>query len=339
MIDVEEEKRAYLLRLQTSMAEKGYGAEEVTRCVRYAERLLLSDLPVLFDGMHVRQVLRMNSVDRNRYHSFNISQGRKNRWITAPSKPLKARQRWILDVILSKLEVSPYAQGFERARSIKTNALIHADHDYVVCLDIRDYFPSIGEQAVVDVFHDAGYTVSAASALADICCYWGALPQGASTSPRLSNIIFKGLDFQLAEIAAKYDAAYSRYADDMVFSADCPFPGILGEVSALLAQYGFELNREKTQFYGPGKPKEITGLVVQNGVVRVPKAYRRLLKQEIYYCKKFGVLTHLENRNSRQYVNYREYLYGKAYYVQMIEPELGKHFLRELDQIEWPAYS
>lgn len=338
-MDLEEEKRAYLSRLRAAMTERAREAGEIARCVRYAERLLRSDLPVLFDGTHVWQVLRMEHVDRNRYHSFNISQGEKERLITAPSRPLKARQRWILDVILSRLEVSPYAQGFEQARSIKTNALIHADHDYVVCLDIRDFFPSIGQRAVAGAFCGAGYTVSAAGALADICCYGGALPQGAPTSPRLSNIIFKGLDFQLAEIAEKYGAAYSRYADDMTFSADCPLPGIVEAVSALLAQHGFELNSEKTQFYGPGEPKEITGLVVQNGTVRVPKAYRRLLKQEIYYCRKFGVLAHLENRKSQHYVNYREHLYGKAYYVQMIEPGLGKHFLHELDQIKWPSYS
>ena len=336
---MEEKKEAYLLRLRDAMLTEGREADEIERCVRYAKKLLSLDLPVLFDGAHIQRVLQTRLDYRNSYHCFNIPQGRKMRVITAPSRALKARQRWILDVILSKLEVSPYAQGFERAHSIKTNALIHAGNGYALCLDIRDYFPSIGEQAVFDVFHEAGYTASASMALARLCCYMGVLPQGAPTSPRLSNIIFKELDVQLAAVAQRHSALYSRYADDMTFSSDRPLSGILEEVSRLLAERGLALNEEKTRFYRPEQPKEITGLIVQNGVVRVPKAYRRRLKQEIYYCKKFGVLRHLENRKSTQYVNYREHLYGKAYYVHMIEPELGRHFLSELDQIQWPLYS
>ena len=216
--------------------------------------------------------------------------------------------------------------------------MLHARHDYAMCLDIKDFFPSIFRPSVQRVFRDAGYTTSASKALAGLCCYQGALPQGAPTSPRLSNIICKEMDAQLAAIAKEHGAVYSRYADDMTFSGNQPLSGISRKISKPFRRMGFTLNSEKTRLYGPGQPKEITGLIVQNGVVRVPKFYRRQLKQEIYYCRKFGVLCHLENRKAQHYIHYRDYLYGKAYYVKMIEPELGERFLSELDRIEWPAY-
>ena len=78
-------------------------------------------------------------------------------------------------------------------------------------------------------------------------------------------------------------------------------------------------------------------MIVQNGLIRVPRGFKRELKQEIYYCKKFGVVLHLENRRAAKAINYREHLYGKAYYIKMVEPELGRRFLEELDEIRWPA--
>ena len=78
----------------------------------------------------------------------------------------------------------------------------------------------------------------------------------------------------------------------------------------------------------------VTGLVVSDDI-RVPKSFKRKLKQEIYYCKKFGVAAHLENSKVKKCANYREHLYGKAYYVKMVEPEIGERFLSELDSIEW----
>lgn len=89
--------------------------------------------------------------------------------------------------------------------------------------------------------------------------------------------------------------------------------------------------------HGPNFPKRITGLVVQNGTVRVPKHFKRTLRQEIHYCLKYGVLTHLENTKSTRSINYREHLYGKAYYINMVEPQEGKLYLAQLDQIEWPS--
>lgn len=330
-------KEFYLQRLRSAMSDQRRSSAEIEACCGYAEMLLSRGLPVLFDAGHVWKTLRLQEIDLTSYHTFYISQIAKDRRITAPSQPLKQRQKWILREILSKLEVSPYAHGFEAGRSIKTNALLHADHPYVLCVDIQDFFPSISSQAVQRIFQEAGYSPSAAQMLGQLCCYQGVLPQGAPTSPKLSNLFFRKLDRQLAEVADRAGAVYSRYADDLTFSSSIPLRGLLPRVKTCLKAEGFSLNDQKIHFYGPGVPKRITGLTVQNGEVRVPKSFKRALRQEIYYCRRYGVLTHLENVNSRRFIHYREYLYGKAYYVHMIEPEVGTEFLQQLDQIEWPS--
>lgn len=328
----------YLQQLEAAMLKQGASESDIRLCRDYAARLLERGLPVLFDKAQIGQALQLHKIGPQKYHVFSISSGTKIRRITAPSRPLKLRQKWVLTEILLHLKISPHAHGFEAGRSIRTNALPHAEHSYALCVDIQDYFPSISQDSVFKVFREAGYSRSAAEALADVCCFDRVLPQGAPTSPRLSNLVFRDLDEGLAALAADKNAVYTRYADDLTFSADCDLGDLKDDVASLLQRHGFSLHPEKCHLYGPGRPKVITGLIVQNGTVRVPKAFKRTLRQEIYYCKKFGVQIHLENTNSSRAVNYREHLYGKAYYLHMIEPELGERCLRELDQIPWPSY-
>lgn len=327
----------YLRRLERAMQAQGRPEEAVRQCLRYARQLLDRDLPVLFDGRHVRQVLQVEAGQRWDYHVFHLIQKGKMREITAPSRKLKRKQRWILEHILQKQEVSPYAHGFVAGRSIKTNALLHASHDYVLCMDIADFFPSIPQSAAFRVFAMAGYAPRAADALAEICCHDDVLPQGAPTSPCLANLVFSQTDAQLAGLAERYGAVYSRYADDLTFSSDGPLHGLAEAAESILLESGFCVNGQKTKYFLPGQPKRITGLVVQNGLVRVPRQLKRCLKQEIHYCRRFGVLVHLENSRAAHCIHYREYLYGKAYYIKMIEPEVGERFLQELDEVRWPA--
>lgn len=331
-------KEDYVICLRKEMEAREEPPDRIEMCCAYAENLLSHGLPVLFDRRHVYGVLQLQRVKLDSYHTFTVSQTNKDRTVTAPSQPLKKRQQWILSEILSKVPVSACAHGFENGRSIKTNALPHVNNEYALCLDIKDFFPSIKKEAVITVFRALGYTTSASAALASICCFNDVLPQGAPTSPKLSNILFQELDTKLAELAAAENAVYSRYADDITFSASHSLETIFQKVKCLLSNAGFRLNETKTRFYGPAVPKVITGLIVQKGTIRVPKHFKRSLKQEIYFCKKFGVLTHLKNIGATRFINYREHLYGKAYYIHMIEANEGEVFLQKLDEIEWPSW-
>lgn len=331
-------KSVYLDRLQNALETQQRTKEEIVTCTQYAQKLMADNLPVLFEENHVYQVLKWKKSNQQQYHTFYLVQKGKEREITAPSRELKRRQRWILDNILTKLKISDYAHGFVKNRSIRTNAELHMTHDYALCMDIEDFFPSIKEDTVKEVFARAGYSRRAANALADMCCYFAALPQGAPTSPYLANLVFIEKDHELALLAKQHDATYSRYADDLTFSSDNPLGNLSDAVNQVLQNNGFRLNDSKTKEFFPGQPKRITGLIVQNGLIRVPRKFKRTLKQEIYYCKRYGVALHLENTRAHKTINYREYLYGKAYYINMIEPELGKHYLKQLDEIHWPSY-
>lgn len=329
----------YIINLKQRLYTQEYDDKFVSRCCRYAEKLISKNLPVLFDEEHIDSVLHTRSIRiKQSYHTFDLISGNKVRTIYAPSKRLKKRQRWILDNILNNVKVSKYAHGFEPKRSIKTHAELHANHEYVICMDIQDFFPSITQDMIVLVFRKIGYTTRASQELARLCCSNDVLPQGAPTSPKLANIVCKRMDREIQRYAKENKITYSRYADDLTFSSNNEMPGLIEEISNIVQKHKFMINEEKTKSFAAGEPKFITGLVVQNGKIRIPKRFKRELKKEIHYCQKFGVLIHLQNTNATHFVNYREYLYGKAYYVNMIEPIVGQQFLDELDKIYWPDY-
>lgn len=334
----------YIENLRKEMIKKHCSEKFIEQCSEYSRNLLQNNLPVLFDEQHINIVLNIfeflsdAGAINNSYHEFNISNGLKSRTITAPSVNLKNRQRWILDNILSKLPVSEFAYGFVNKKSIKTNALIHANNDYVICMDIKDFFPSIKQETIVSIFKNAGYTTSASKRLSQLCCYYEVLPQGAPTSPYLANLVCKKMDGELNQLANKFDSVYSRYADDMTFSSENDISEMISEITRIVELNGFLINNRKTIVFPKRNPKFITGLVVQNGSVRVPKKFKRELKKEIYFCKKYGVLNHLQNIEAKNFINYREHLYGKAYYIHMVEPEVGNYYLEQLDSISWPSW-
>lgn len=332
---IQAEKKTYCEILRRVMQEKGYEDDYIFRCLSYAEGLLERDLPVIFDKLHIGQILKMQGVKSDYYSSFYIvGKSGKRRTICAPSRRMKERQRWILEHILEKIQISENCEGFAKGHSIVTNAKKHVGQEYILTVDIQDFFTSITQKQVQEVFMEAGYTEEVSECLAELCCCEGRLPQGAPTSPCIANIVCREMDKELAELAAEKKIIYTRYADDMIFSADTDTSAYLAEITEIIHSHGFLLNDKKTRIQS-GPYKLVTGLVVGKDTIRVPKGFKRKLRQEIYYCRKFGVSAHLENSNSRKSIHFKEYLYGKAYYIHMVEPEAGQGFLKELDHINW----
>lgn len=329
-------EKEYIQRLVSGMARAGiYEEAYIKKCCSYAEDLLEKNLPVIFDRRHVDQILEMSRLLFPYYNVFTVKGKNKDRKITAPSLKLKMRQRWILDQILIKTPLCNCCHGFVKGRSIVTNAKKHIGNKQTLLLDIKDFFPSIKQDNVKSIFISLGYSKSAAFRLAEICCFEGVLPQGAPTSPCLANIRCRDLDDELFQMAKLYNIEYTRYADDMAFSADIDLFFLIEIVKNILTKYDFTVNESKTRIYKEGSRKLITGILVKEDCLKLPKQFKRKLKQEIYYCKKYGVSTHLENTNSLSRVNFKEYLYGKVYYLKMVEPELGNYYLEQLDSVSW----
>jgi hypothetical protein len=230
-------------------------------------------------GMSVEHLQAIRPV----YHQFSIpKRSGGSRTIQAPDPKLKAAQRAILHRLLSRLAVHPAACGFERGRSIVTNALPHANRAVLLRMDIKDYFHATGDKRIRDYFRTLGWDKEAAKLLLNLCTDGGGLPQGAPTSPRLSNLVNFLLDVRLASAARKYGAAYTRYADDLTFS----FPGdvpeqthaIIRMTKRVLKDTGYELHtRKKLHIRRRHEQQRVTGLVV-NQQVRLPRRTRRWLR-------------------------------------------------------------
>ncbi len=283
-------------------------------------------------------VLDLKGVKRDAYREFDIYNEEKIRRILAPSRKLKERQKWILRNVLSKIELKDCVHGFVKGKSIVTNAKCHVQKKEILCLDIADFFPSINIGEVVDVFKQLGYNKEVAEELADLCTFDGVLPQGAPTSPALSNIIFTVVDDKLISYSKKNNLVYTRYADDLTFSTN------VGEIEKhtepivnIINEYGYSINVEKTHIMKDNYRKIVTGLVI-NESVKVPKKFKKKFKQEIYYCKKYGISQHLHAIGRESAVNFREYMYGKAYFIKMVEKELGEYYLGQLDELFSESY-
>lgn len=324
----------YINRLKSNMQANGYDSSYINKCCSYAASLLLKNLPVIFDSNHLHQILMLNTIKLDCYHEFEIHAKNKSRMILAPSMQLKLRQRWVLKEILNHLPVNQCCHGFVHQRSIKTNAQLHINKSQVLCMDIHNFFPSIDIKQVFEVFHDTGYTSNVSWELARLCTHENILPQGAPTSPALANIIFNPIDQQILNAIANKNITYTRYADDLIFSSSNDIDFLIPFVTKIISDNGFEINTDKTHLMKDPHRKVITGLIVTD-TVKIPKYYKRKFNQELFYCEKYGVASHLKNCKTHKKINFKEYMYGKAYYVKMIEPALGEQYLQRLDSISW----
>jgi RNA-directed DNA polymerase len=143
------------------------------------------------------------------------------RVIHAPIKPIKEMQQKLAAELMLCYRAPAMVHGYVRARNIKSNAMGHSGKRWVLCLDIEDFFPSINFGRVRGMFmaYPFNYIQEVATLLAQLCCHSNALPHGAPTSPVISNLICRGLDKELLSIARRDHCHYSRYCDDLTFSA------------------------------------------------------------------------------------------------------------------------
>lgn len=230
-------------------------------------------------GVSPKLITAMARAPKHYYRSFSIpKKDGEERIILAPRSFLKAVQYYILRFVLEPQPVSAFCTGFVRGRGIVQNARLHVGLPFLLNVDLRDFFGSVTLAQVRQVFSRIGFPTATAETLAQLCTFGGALPQGAPTSPALSNLVFVDADQEIANLAAANRLTYSRYADDLSFSALRPIPQALPtELAQVLGRHGFRLNPAKTRFAGPNQAKYVTGLVV-NVRPQVDRRTRRRLR-------------------------------------------------------------
>jgi len=314
---------------QQHYEESGIEAHLIAVYMEYVDKLLLQDLPPIFDLSHLGSLL---GVDReylcsviyapeHHYRHFSIKKHSGGlREITAPHYSLKKIQRWILDNILTNVKIHRCAHGFRSHRSIITNVKIHVGQDDLLKIDLKDFFPSIGKKMVVKVFQELGYTMDVAFYLASICCYEGALPQGAPTSPALCNIVSRSMDNRLYKLARKFDYRYTRYADDIGFSGNHIEPVFISYVNRIIIDCGFHSNEKKQRLYHSQGNKILTGISLSNGEMKLPRSTRRVWGKEFFYINKYGLESHIL-KNDIHNIHYLQTLKGRLEFWRMLEPD------------------
>ena len=218
------------------------------------------------------------------YNRFSIpKRSGGSRTIDAPIGPLKAVQRRILRRLLARLKAHPVATGFERGHSIVSNAAFHRGRAVVVKMDVKDFFASTMAERVRRYFRGIGWDADAAELLTSLCTHNGGLPQGAPTSPRLSNLVNYPMDARLEGLAGSIGARFTRYADDMTFSFEADdrsaVRAAIRATKRILADCGYRLHqRRKLQIRRRSHQRQVvTGLVV-NEAVNLPRETRRRIR-------------------------------------------------------------
>ena len=244
------------------------------------------------------------------------------RELSVPDDFLKAVQRKIADVLLSQMEISPYATAYRPGGSTLCNAKPHVGKPMVMKLDIRGFFDHCIYTLVKEkAFPAEKYSEANRILLTLLCVYKEALPQGAPTSPAISNILLKDFDNTVGAWCHEKNIAYTRYCDDMTFSGEFDHRQVKALVKAELRKLGFFLNDKKTVVLRDGQRKSVTGIVV-NEKPQASAEYRRKLRQELYYCRKFGFCDHIRSLGLNISVEaYKARLLGRVNYALSVNPK------------------
>lgn len=242
--------------------------------------------------------------DEDKYSRYTIPKRNGSfREICAPHKGLKRIQKRLSEVLVDIYPESVSAHGFLRGRSIKSNAQCHLNRKWIINIDLKDFFPSIHFGRVKGVFISwpFNFPEPIARDLANLCCCDGILPQGAPTSPIISNFVCWKLDNQLMRFAKKNKCFYTRYADDITFSTNLKeIPESVGVISdyefklsdafiEIIQSNGFNINVDKTRFSSSYNRQEVTGLIVNSHNVNVPRSYVMQVRAMIHAWEKFGL--------------------------------------------------
>ena len=237
-----------------------------------------------------------------KYHTFEIpKKSGGTRKITQPKPFLKLVQRLLNECFHACFTPMPTATGFVPGRSIVDNAKKHTGRKYVYNIDLKDFFPSINffrVRAMLAQVPPFKIDQSIATIIANLCCYNNSLPQGAPTSPVISNFVCKRLDAKFYKLSKKENFTFSRYADDITISSDKNIfsEDFKNKIKEIIEDEGFHLNEKKERLQRNNvkskgevirERQEVTGIVV-NKKTNVSRHFIRNLRATLHNWKKNG---------------------------------------------------
>ena len=283
-----------------------------------------------------------------RYSSFQVPKRRGGvRNILAPKEDLKYVQRALAERLARIYVPRDAAHGFVSGRSIKSNASLHVRKRYVFNVDLASFFPSINFGRVRGLFLSLGVPEKGATVLAQICCHAGELPQGAPTSPIVSNMICSRMDRRLMRLAKFHNCFCTRYVDDITFSRRAAsFPreigylddngnAVVGEsLRQVIEADGFRINRDKVWLYDNKHRQTVTGLTV-NAKANVTRRHVRQVRAMIHAWARYGYGLAQQEHNDR-YRSHRGTPRGAPAFESVIRGKL--EFVKMVKGISDPVY-
>lgn len=309
----------------------------------------------------------------NTYRHFTMKKkipGRKNvRLISIPNEKMMICQKWISQNILQFGAPHADSYAYHPQSSPVYAARTHTNSEWLIKVDIQDFFHAISEHRVYEVFKSLGYSRLLSFELARLCTepcegyntrkkndtkygeksikyyetkYVGFLPQGAPTSPMLSNLVMRKIDASLAELAYETNMRFSRYADDIVFSCQekreiKEIDRVKKQILSVLNQSGFRPNHRKTVVRGPGTRKIVLGMLVDGNQPRLTQEYKDMIRLHLHYLtdQRFGPASHAKARKTSISKMYHHVL-GMIYWAISVEPTFGQGALEKFNSINWP---
>lgn len=309
--------------------KRNYPEEFIESSLKYARTLFDNHIPIIYDIEHFSKLIGykpsfiyyVTNKPKKHYRTYKIPKHNgKFRLITEPYPDLKNIQKWILNNILIQLPTSPYAKAYKPMFSLKDNARFHIKQAVVIKLDVADFFPSIKIPFVVHTFLKLGYSKELSEVLGRLCCVYNCLPQGAPTSPYISNLFCLVLDKRIGNYITKLGFRYTRYSDDITISGNISnnqIASIIKFCRKCLKDCGLSLNEEKTQILRNHHRQLVTGIVLNDKISAGTKKKKDIRKQ-IYYIKQYGLESHIAHEKIEKQ-NYIYHLAGLINWVLFLE--------------------
>jgi len=324
------------------------------------------------DYAYLREVV---SRQRSGYRQFIIAKRRGGgRLIAAPEPTLAAVQRWILREILASRPVHNSSHAYAPGSSPIRCAAQHLGARWLIKIDIHDFFESISERSVYFVFRQCGYQALVAFELARLCtrvtsgrhqhlANWqsqntrygliqayrssvmGHLPQGAPTSPMLSNLVVRMMDEMLQTLADRSGLTYTRYSDDIAFSTATAFDKaqaktLIRNAERIFTAFGFALHRQKITIAPPGARKLVLGLVVDGERLRLPREFRDRIRDHVRGIETFGLAPHVASRHFASIWGFVRHLEGLLIYATAVDGDFAAPLRQRLaDALEAEKWS
>ena len=296
--------------------------------------------------------------EEKRYFTFFIAKRRGgNRKIDSPTTNVKILQQKLNQVLQAVYPTKPSVHGFATGKNVKSNAEQHVKKTWVLNVDLENFFPSINFGRVRGMFMSRPYSLpqDVSTVLAHLCCYKGYLPQGAPTSPVVSNMICAQMDSQLQQLAKENRSTYTRYADDITFSnTNTRLPPDLavidrlnqvhpgGRLAQVITRNGFSINPDKIWLRGRNNRQVVTGITV-NCFPNLPRKYTNQIRAMLHAWQKYGLQGAQEEWENKYNVKNRAPLFpipkfelvlkGKIEYLGMIKGQDSMTYLKLIDQL------